>query len=86
MDANADHPLTSQSDDDYLSADATDRRVALEQATVAYAAEVRQGRAGFDIRIVAQDMYVWLRQRPSIVPVKLVLRHGRVREHSSAEH
>jgi hypothetical protein len=82
MDANdeghARRPLTRQSDDDYMAADATDRRVALEQACVLQAAETTAGRHTGSVTDAAEDLYTWLRRRPSLVPVKLTLRHGHI--------
>ena len=76
MDANGEHPLTHQTDDDYMAADATDRRVALEQACVLFAADAAAGRHAGNVLDAADVLYAWLRSRPTLRPVRLVLRHG----------
>lgn len=66
------------SDEQYLTADAEDRRAALEQAVTLFDSALDAHKMSNPVLFTAEAFYMWLRARPSIQPVRLVLRHGPV--------
>ena len=60
----------------YLSEDAADRRLALRCATDLEAQTDVGIRVG--ITVLSDELYAWLRARPSIRPARLIITHGPV--------
>lgn len=58
----------------YLGEDAADRRLALRCATELEAQTASAARTG--VAALSEQLYAWLRARPSIRPARLIITHG----------
>lgn len=67
----------------HMQEDAEDRRAALRQAVALFDAALDAHKMAGPLLDVADAMYAWLRTRPSLKPVRLVLTHGDIEQQPS---
>ena len=72
--------MRDRDDSGFLAEDAADRRTALEEAVMLVDGLDNPHHFGNEILQIAESFYEWLRRRPSIQPVRLVITAGPVED------